>query len=805
MKLKFLVALALAAAATCLGQAVGGNGVPGAASGGTGVYPNSTTATAAFANLSGCATMGYVFTPQSGTCVPQSGGAVFPGTNGVVYNTSTTASRNATESDLLPIVPGTPIGQYSGSVTYKLGDFAWDASGNYYQSLVSSNTGNALPILPTAATSFWRFVSPNAGVVAGGTCTNQAVTALSTAGAPTCTSLTTAYLTGLGTGVATWLNTPSSANLAAAITDETGTGAAVFAGSPALTGTPTAPTQAVTTNNTDIATTAAVTTALASYTATPAFPSTPQCYFNFGAGSGTSYPATIGSFNFVSSGVVWKNGGGYLSNGNYALIGQCLNNAQTVLVFYQSDVGANIVANAFSTLLYIDSNYYLAAPANAPMQAPSWGTGGQLTAQGTDVVAGPAEVTLNTNGNSGIGVYGRYPVSQWNSGTISTITSSTNSYVSSPSDPWIGTIYAIAAFSTSLTAAQQLAAYNKVAYDMATYGIQFTRPSIQSLLISDGDSISQGYGGVFTYKSTSLNQALASLGVDPTYVNTSHEGYTSAQLLSEYAAKNFPLFQQANFQSRMYSLAIGTNDIFGSVSNATIVSNISSLCADAVAQSAQCIVHTVLPASRNSGGQNTNRNSLNATLTADVLANSINSKILSDWAAEPTMGNVNNDGNATYYVDNVHPTAVGASLLAQADALALHRALSPQTPYWFNVPFTYLAFTGTAALTQTSTTLQLMPGEQVCAAKAQVTTPFSGTLVTALHMTLGDSGGSSTQYLASLSLLATGSTTMTTASTPAYVSASGVVQANFTAIGANLSALTAGNVNVEVEICGNIP
>jgi hypothetical protein len=41
-------------------------------------------------------------------------------------------------------------------------------------------------------------------------------------------------LTSLGTGVATFLGTPSSANLAAAVTDETGTGALVFANSPTL-------------------------------------------------------------------------------------------------------------------------------------------------------------------------------------------------------------------------------------------------------------------------------------------------------------------------------------------------------------------------------------------------------------------------------------------------------------------------------------------------------------------------------------------------------------------------------------------
>ena len=41
-------------------------------------------------------------------------------------------------------------------------------------------------------------------------------------------------ITSFGTGVATFLGTPSSANLAAALTDETGTGSAVFATSPTL-------------------------------------------------------------------------------------------------------------------------------------------------------------------------------------------------------------------------------------------------------------------------------------------------------------------------------------------------------------------------------------------------------------------------------------------------------------------------------------------------------------------------------------------------------------------------------------------
>lgn len=57
-------------------------------------------------------------------------------------------------------------------------------------------------------------------------------------GTITATAVPVGGITGLGTGVATFLATPSSANLAAAVTDETGSGALVFATSPTLT-TPT--------------------------------------------------------------------------------------------------------------------------------------------------------------------------------------------------------------------------------------------------------------------------------------------------------------------------------------------------------------------------------------------------------------------------------------------------------------------------------------------------------------------------------------------------------------------------------------
>jgi hypothetical protein len=67
------------------------------------------------------------------------------------------------------------------------------------------------------------------------------VTGSAALGTPSSVTLTNATglpistgVSGLGSGIATFLATPSSANLASAVTDETGTGALVFASSPSI-------------------------------------------------------------------------------------------------------------------------------------------------------------------------------------------------------------------------------------------------------------------------------------------------------------------------------------------------------------------------------------------------------------------------------------------------------------------------------------------------------------------------------------------------------------------------------------------
>ena len=93
---------------------------------------------------------------------------------------------------------------------------------------VGTSTGSGNNVLSTSPT----LVTPILGTPTSATLTNAT-------GLPIATGVS-----GLGTGVATFLATPSSANLAAALTDETGSGANVFATSPTLVtpilGTPTA-------------------------------------------------------------------------------------------------------------------------------------------------------------------------------------------------------------------------------------------------------------------------------------------------------------------------------------------------------------------------------------------------------------------------------------------------------------------------------------------------------------------------------------------------------------------------------------
>jgi hypothetical protein len=88
--------------------------------------------------------------------------------------------------------------------------------------IVQASTATTKQLSVTNLFTNSTLVTPILGIPQSGTLTN-------------CTGLPVSTgISGLGNNVATFLGTPSSANLVAAVTDETGTGALVFATSPTL-------------------------------------------------------------------------------------------------------------------------------------------------------------------------------------------------------------------------------------------------------------------------------------------------------------------------------------------------------------------------------------------------------------------------------------------------------------------------------------------------------------------------------------------------------------------------------------------
>jgi hypothetical protein len=137
----------------------------------------------------------------------------------VQLENSTSSTSTTTAAVPASVKSAYDLAASKASTSNKLSDFAATSS-TELAGVISDETGTGALVFANSPT----LVTPALGTPSSATLTNASGLPISTG------------VSGLGTGVATFLATPSSANLISAITDETGTGALVFANTPTLNG-----------------------------------------------------------------------------------------------------------------------------------------------------------------------------------------------------------------------------------------------------------------------------------------------------------------------------------------------------------------------------------------------------------------------------------------------------------------------------------------------------------------------------------------------------------------------------------------
>jgi hypothetical protein len=379
---------------------------------------------------------------------------------------------------------GLPISTGVSGLGTNVATFLATPSSANLAAAVTNETGSGLLVFGTSPV----LTTPNIGVPSFATLTNATGLPISTG------------VSGLGTNVATFLATPSSANLAATITDETGSGLLVFATSPVLT-TPNigVPSFATLTNATGLPLTTGVTGTLAV------------------ANGGTGVTASTGSGNNVlsTSPVLTTPNIGVpsfatLTNATGLPLGTGITG--TLLVV---NGGTGVTTSTGSGSTVLSTSPVLTTP---NIGVPSFAT--LTNATGLPLTTGVTGVLPVANGGTG----GTLPVA--NGGTGSTDAASARTALSAAVS---GTNNDITSFSALTTAAMQAILSGAISVSLATGG--YIRFGASGSLVLQWDTVSLADDTQATF-TLPLAYVTAHLGAVAVVNSTSSPGAGSA--LSAY-------------------------------------------------------------------------------------------------------------------------------------------------------------------------------------------------------------------------------------------------------------------------------